>query len=130
MLLCISRNLLYSHVCNPVVMSGLVLLFAIWNCWISYKKQIWGTVGPSLAASVERLANHRNVASLSILYMYYFGRCSSELTELIPLPYSWGWSTCYTDRLYDFFVTIPRCYKMSMSTVSFLVQVDSGIQCL
>ena len=33
----ISINLPYSHVCNTVVMSGLVLLVATWNCWISCK---------------------------------------------------------------------------------------------
>ena len=74
------------------------------------QKWIWGTVGPSVAAFLEPLAHHRNVASLSLFYRYYFGRCSSELAELIPLPYSWGWSTCYSDRLYDFSVSIPRCY--------------------
>ena len=35
--LCISINLPYSHAWNTVVMSGLVLLVAIWNSWISYK---------------------------------------------------------------------------------------------
>ena len=37
--------------------------------------------------------------------------CSSELAELVPLPYSRGRSTRYSDRLHDFSVTIPRCYK-------------------
>ena len=36
------------------------------------------TVGPSLAASLEPLAHHRNVASLSLFSKYYFERCSSE----------------------------------------------------
>ena len=43
------------------------------------QKRICRTVCPSLAASLEPLAHHRNVASLSLLYRYYFGRCSSEL---------------------------------------------------
>ena len=43
------------------------------------QKRICRTVGPSLAASLEPLAHRRNVASLSLLYRYYFGRCSSEL---------------------------------------------------
>ena len=30
-------NLLYGHAWNTVVMSGLVLLVASWNCWLSYK---------------------------------------------------------------------------------------------
>ena len=38
-------------------------------------------------------------------------RCSSELAQLVPLPYLQGRSTCYSDRLPDFSVTIPRCYK-------------------
>ena len=75
------------------------------------QKQICRTVGPSHAASLELLAHRRNVASLSLFYRYYFGRCSSELTQLVPLPFSRGRSTCYFDRLNDFYVTIPRCYK-------------------
>ena len=99
------------------------------------QKRMWRIVGPSLVASLEPLANHRYVASLSLFYRYYFGRClslfyryyfgrclslfcryycgrcSSELAELVPLPFSWGRSTGYSDRLHDFSVTIPRCYK-------------------
>ena len=37
--------------------------------------------------------------------------CSSELAQLVPLPYSRGRSTRYSDRLHDFSVTIPRGYK-------------------
>ena len=75
------------------------------------QKRICRTVGPSLAASLEPLAHRRNVASLSLFYRYYFGRCSSELAQLVPLPFSRGRSTRYSDRLHDFSVTIPRCYK-------------------
>ena len=42
---------------------------------------------------------------------YYFRRCSSELAQLVPLPYSRGRSTRYSDRLHDFSVNIARCYK-------------------
>ena len=94
------------------------------------KKQICRTVGPSLAASLEPLAYRRNVASLSLFYRYYFGRCSSELAQLVPLPYSRGRSTRYSDRLHDFSVAIPRCYKDVYVKVSFLAQLDSGIVCL
>ena len=41
---------------NTTVMSGLVLLVATWNCWISYRNRC-RTVGPSLAASLEPLAH-------------------------------------------------------------------------
>ena len=52
------------------------------------QKWICRTVGPSLAASLKPLLHRQNVASLSLFYRYYFGRCSSELAELVPLPYS------------------------------------------
>ena len=52
------------------------------------QKRICRIVGPSLAASLEPLAHRRNVASLSLFYRYYFGRCSSELDQLVPLPFS------------------------------------------
>ena len=64
------------------------------------------TSGPSLAASLEPLAHFQNVASLSLFYRYYFGRCSS-----VHLPHSRGRCTHYSDRLNDFSVSIPRCYK-------------------
>ena len=60
-------------------MPGLVL-----SCYLELLdkllKRVCRTVGPSLAAaSLEPLAHRRNVASLSIFYGSYFGRCSSEL---------------------------------------------------
>ena len=75
------------------------------------QKQICRTVCPSLAAPLEPLSHRRNVASLSLFYRYYFRRCSSELAQLVPLPFSRVRSTHYSDRLHDFSVTIPRCYK-------------------
>ena len=71
------------------------------------QKRICRTVGPSVAAYLESLAHRRNVASLSLFYRYYSGRCSLELAQLVPLPFS----TRSSDRLHDFFVTIPRSYK-------------------
>ena len=106
-------------------MSGLVP-----NCYLELldklQKRIRKTVGTSLAAPLEPLAHHRNVVSLSIFYRYYFGRCSSELAQLVPLFRS----TRYYDRLHDFSVSILDVTSMSMPTVSFLAQQGSGIICL
>ena len=68
-------------------------------------------VSPSLAAPPEPLTHLRNVASLSLFYSYYFDRCLSEVDELVPFRPSRGKSTHYTNRLHDFSVTIPGCYK-------------------
>ena len=75
------------------------------------QKGICRTVGSYLAACLEPLAHRRNVASLSLFYRYYFSRCSSELAQPVTLSHSHGRSTCYPNRLHDFPVTIPRCYK-------------------
>ena len=50
-LLVISLNLPCGHVWNTVVMSGLVLLVATWNCWISYKNGYRGLLVPHCCLS-------------------------------------------------------------------------------
>ena len=52
------------------------------------QKYICRIVGPLLAASLEPLAHCRIVASLSLFYRYYFGRCSSQLAQLVNLFYA------------------------------------------
>ena len=91
-------------------MSGLVLSP---SCFLELldKLQKCRTVGPLLAVSLEPLAHRRNVASLNRFYRHYCGRCSTELAQMVPLPYSRERSTLYSDRLHDFSVTILGCYK-------------------
>ena len=75
---------------------------------------VW--VSLSLAAPLEPLAHHQNVASFSLFYRYYFGRCSSVLDELARLPPSCGRSTRYSNSLHDFCVAISGCYKDIMKS--------------
>ena len=65
-------------------------------------KRICRTVGLSLVASLEPLAHRQNVASLRLFFRYYFGRCFSELAQLVPLPFSRGSSTRYSGTLNGF----------------------------
>ena len=107
------------YLCKSTIHPCMEYCFHVWagapNCYLELldklQKRIWRSFGPSLAASLEALAHHRNVASLRLYYRYYFGRCSSELTRLVPLPFLRGRSTRYSGRLHDFSVSIPRCYK-------------------
>ena len=78
------------------------------------QKWICRTVGPSLAPSLEPLAHHRNVASLSLFYRYYFGRCPSGLSHFLILEVG----------------PFLEVTMMSMSTVSFLAQNLHRILCL
>ena len=75
------------------------------------QKRICRTVGLPFAASLKLLAHRRKVTSLSLFYSYYFNRSSSELAQLVPRLYSRRRSIRYSDRMYDFSATIPRCYK-------------------
>ena len=85
------------------------------SCYLEFlnklQKWICRTGCPHLLPLLNPLPHHQNVASLSLFYRYYFGRCSSELAQLVPLLYSRRRSTCYSDKLHDFSVTIPKCYK-------------------
>ena len=99
------------------------------------QKRICRIVGPSLAASLEPLAHRRNVASLSLFYRYYFGRCSSELAQLVPLPFSReGLLVILIDDFSDFCMIFLSPFldvtRMSMSAVSFFARLNSSILCL
>ena len=99
------------------------------------QKRICRTVGPSRATSLEPLAYHRNVASLSLFYRYYLVDVHLNWLNWFHFFFSRGSSTRYSDILHDFSVTMRRCYKdvnssFFMSTISFLAQLDSGIICL
>ena len=114
------------------------ILLSVWagacSCYLELldklQKQICKTVCPSLAASLEPLTHRRNVTSLNLLCRYYFGRYSFEVAELVPLPYCRGRSTRYSDCLHDFMSPFLDVIRMSISTCSFLAQLDSGILCL
>ena len=86
------------------------------------EKWICRTVGPSLTASFEPLVLRRNVASSSLFYRYYFGRCSSELAQLVFLFFLGGLLVILIDCMI-FLSPLLYFARMFMSTVSFLVQL-------
>ena len=92
-----------THGWNTVVTSGLVPVVATWNCQISYKNKY-------AVLLVLHLLLLLNPQLVSLFYRCYFGRCSPELAQLVPLPFCRR-STGYSDRLHDISVTIPRGYK-------------------
>ena len=106
---------LYKSIIHPCMEYCCHVWAGVPSCYFEFldklQKRMSRTVAPSLATSLEPLALRRNVANLSLFYRYYFGKCSSELAQLVPLPFSPGRPTRYSDRLHDFSVTISRCYK-------------------
>ena len=101
----------YGHTQNTVVMYWLVLLVASWNCQICYKN----AYARLLVLPLLPVLNPWLIVEMQPAYFFsvgnYFGRCSSELAQLLPLPSCRWKSTCYSDKLHDFSVTISACYK-------------------
>ena len=104
------------------------------NCYLGLldrlQKRICRILGSSLAASLEPLANRRNMASLSFFYRHYFGRCSSELAQLAPLPFFEGDLLLILIDCMIFLSPFLDVIRMFMLTVSALAQLQSGILCL
>ena len=82
----------------------------------------------TLAGSLEPLAHRSNVASPGLFFRCYFSRCSPERTELLPFPdYCRRSSRCSKIGYLIFLLPFLDVIRMSMSTISFLAQLDSGI---
>ena len=93
------------------------------------QKRICRTVGPLLAASLQPLTHHRNVASLNLFFRHYFGKCSSELAQLVPLILEGNLLVILIDSII-FLSLWQDITRMSVAAVSFLTQLESGILCL
>ena len=65
---------------------------------------------PLLTSQLPSLKLRRDVASLSLFYRYYFGRCSDELYYCIPGPKNWGRNTRLATASHEFCVEVgnPR----------------------
>ena len=109
-------------ICSVKLLSPEVALYlyksTILPC-IEYCCHVWAGTPSCYLELLEKLLKliYRTVghspkcSRLSLFYRHYFGRCSSELAKLVPLPHSQGRSYCYSDRLHDFSVISPQCYK-------------------
>ena len=94
------------------------------------QERVCGAGVSSLPTSLKSLAHRRNVANLSLFFRYFFGRCSSELAQLVSLPYSHGKLARYSNGLHNFPPPFLDVISIPMSTVYFLAQRDSEILCL
>ena len=47
---------------------------------------------------LERMAHRCDMANLSLFYRYYFGKCFSELDELVPFPLTYSQTTTFSER--------------------------------
>ena len=94
------------------------------------QKRIYRTVGPSLATSLEFLAHRRNIPSLSLFYSYYFVDVHLNWLNWLHFLFLEGGLLVILIDCMIFRSPFLDVTSMSMSTVPFLAQLDTGILCL
>ena len=94
------------------------------------QKWICRTVSPSLAASLEPLPHHQNVASLSLFYRFYFGRFSLNWLNWFHFLILEGGLLIILIDCMIFLSPFLDVTRASMSIVSFPAELDPGILCL
>ena len=90
------------------------------------QKLISMTVGASLAAFLEPLAHCQNAASLCLFYRYYCGKYSLNWFHFLILE---GGLLVILIAKIIFLSPFVDVTRMSLSTVSFLAQLDFEILC-
>ena len=67
-------------------------------------------INAPLTSQLPPLKLRRDVASLSLFYRYYFGRCSEELNYCVPGPKNWGRNTRLAASSHEYCVEVcdPR----------------------
>merc|ERR1711893_237435 len=76
-------------------------------------------VGEQLAERLQPLSVRRDVASVSLFYRYYFGRCSSALSECVPKPQVFSRSSRRATPSTCYRVEVERCRTQSRSNSFF-----------
>ena len=87
-------------------------------CYLDMVDNLQKQVCRTVIAFLEPLGHQSNTVNLSLFYGYYFVRYSSELVELVPLPYSCSRSTGYFNMSHDFSVINLDVKKMPMARLS------------
>ena len=79
-------------------------------------------VGPSPGASLEPLAHHQNAPSLSLFCSYYFGRYSSESTQLRG-----GSRAAATPKMECFVIIVNGFQPLTIITKHSILDVASAL---
>ena len=75
------------------------------------KRRICNAIGQDLSSKLDSLSQRRTVASLSLFYKYFHGRCSAELSSLTPPLRTFQRTTRFSSSSHQFTVQTPDCHK-------------------
>ena len=73
------------------------------------QKRVIPLVGSGHSSDLQALSHRRDVASLNLFYKYYYGKCSSELVDLIPLKRFSVRSTHFSEQVHRHTVNSLLC---------------------
>ena len=78
----------------------------------SVQHRLKGLVGPDLYSTLQPLSHRRDVASISLFYRYFHGKCSTELHSLVPPLRVFRRQTRYSNDCakHPFFLQIPKSH--------------------
>ena len=68
---------------------------------------------PNFAKSIQSLSQRRLVADLSIFYIYFYGHCSQEIRDIIPVPLRHVRTTRSSTYSRPFQVSLPNPRTLS-----------------
>ena len=101
-----------SRICGVAPRShGLVLLDRV-------QKRVVSLVGSGISAGLQALSHRRDVASLSLFYKYYYGKCPSEFADLAPPKLVTVRSTRFSEQMHRHIVNSPMCNTKFAARVS------------
>ena len=73
------------------------------------QKRVVSLVGSGLSSDFQALSHRRDVASLSLFYKYYYMKCFSEITDLVPPKCVTVRSTLFSEQTHHHTVNSPMC---------------------
>ena len=73
------------------------------------QKQVVSLIGSGLSSELQALSHRRDVANISLFYKYYYGKCSSELADLVPPKRVTVASTRFSVHMHCHTVNYPMC---------------------
>ena len=81
------------------------------SCLDRVQRRLRYLVGDSLFSSLQPLSHRRNVASLSLLYRYYNGKCSKELHEMVPPKRTFVRNTRFSSNVHPHFLEVETAHQ-------------------
>ena len=93
---------------STVPISGVVFLGGF-DQLDQVQKRVFSLVCSGFSSDLRALSHRWDVASLSLFYKYYYGKCSSEFEDLISPKRVTVRSTPFSEQMYRHTVNSPLC---------------------